>query len=129
MKTRQQSLHDEGGQSRAGKGGDTQKLDYVWVVEGAHQLALPHELARGFGQTSLQDGVDGFGGGGHRESHLFHCAIGPATNVGPSELNVRENERPQPGMVTEKTFSHCPPQGLAGGLALTVYLLPLLELA
>ena len=81
-----------------------------------------------FGQTSLQDGVDGFGGGGHRESHLVHCAIGPSTNVGPSELNVRENKRPQPGMVAEKTLSHCPPQGLAGGLTLTVYLFPLLEL-
>ena len=105
MKTRQQSLHDEGGQSRAGKEGDARKLDDVRVAEGAHQLALPHELARGLGQTSLQDGVDGFGGGGHRESNLVHCAIGPATNISPSELNIRENERPQPRMIAEKTFA------------------------
>ena len=107
MKTRQQSLHDEGRQSRVGKEGDAQKLDDVQVAEGAHQLALPHQFARGLGQTSLQHGVDGFGGGGHRESHLVHFAVGPATNVDPSELNVIENERPQPGMVAEKTFSHC----------------------
>ena len=49
---------------------------YVRVAKGAHQLALPHELAGGLGQTSLQDGVDGFGGG-HRESHLVHRAISP----------------------------------------------------
>ena len=102
MKTRQQSLHDEGGQSRAGKEGDAQKLDDVRVEECAHQLALTHELTRGLGQTSLQDGVDGFGGGGHRENY----AIGPATNVDPSKLNVRENKRPQPGVVAEKIFSH-----------------------
>ena len=100
MKTRQQSLHDEGGQSRAGKEGDAQKLDDVRMAEGAHQLALPHELVRCLGLildrpvALLQEGVDGFGGGGHRESHLVHSAIGPATDPGPSELNVRENERP-----------------------------------
>ena len=113
MKTRQQSLHDEGGQSRAGKKGDAQKLNDVRVAEGAHQLALPHELVRGLGQildrpvALLQEGVNGFGGGGHRESHLVHSAIGPSSDPGASELNVRENERPQPGMVAEKTFSHC----------------------
>ena len=106
MKTRQQSFHDEGGQSRAWKEGDAQKLDDVRVAEGAHELALSHELTRGLGNTSLQDGVDGFGGCGHRESHLVHCAVGPATNVGPSELNVRENERAQSGKVAEKTFGH-----------------------
>ena len=36
MKARQQSLHDEGGQLRAGKEGDAQKLDDVPVAEGAH---------------------------------------------------------------------------------------------
>ena len=50
MKTRQQSLHDEGGQSRAGEEGDAQKLDDVRVAYGAHQLALSHELGRGLGQ-------------------------------------------------------------------------------
>ena len=113
MKTRQQPLHDEGGKSRAGKEGDAQKLDDVRVTKCAHQLALPHELARGLGQifdspvTLLQEGVDGFGGGGHRESHLVHSAIVPSADPGASELNIRENERPQPGMVAEKTFSHC----------------------
>ena len=33
MKTRQQSLHDEGGQSRVGEEGDAQKADDVWVTE------------------------------------------------------------------------------------------------
>ena len=106
MKTRQQSLHDEGGQSRAGKEGDAQKLDDVRVEECAHQLALTHELTRGLGQTSLHDGEDGFGGGGHRENYLVNCAIGPATNVDPSKLNVRENKRPQPGVVAGKIFSN-----------------------
>ena len=68
MKTRQQSLHDEGGQSRAGEEGDAQKLDDVRLAYGAHQLALSHELGRGLGQLvrpSMQDGVDCFGGGFH----------------------------------------------------------------
>ena len=112
MKTRQQSLHYEGGQSRAGKKCDAEKLDDVRVAECAHQLALPHELARGLGQildrpvALLQEGVEGFGGGGHRESHLVHSAVGPSADPGSSELNVRENERPQPGMFTEKSHSH-----------------------
>ena len=81
----------------------------IRVVEGAHQLALPHELAHGLGQildcpaALLQEGVDGFGGGGHRESHLVHSAIGPSADHGPSELNVRENGRLQFGMAAEKT--------------------------
>ena len=49
MKTCQQSLHDEGGQSRAGEEGDAMKLDDVRVAYGAQQFALLHELARGFG--------------------------------------------------------------------------------
>ena len=84
---------------RARKEGDAQKLDYVRVANGAHQLELPQELARGLGQIPdrhvalLQEGVGGCGGGGHRESHLVHSAIGPSADPGPSELNVRENER------------------------------------
>ena len=95
--------------SRALKEGDAKKLDDVRVVEGAQQLTLPHELAHGLGQildrpvALLQEGVDGFGGGGHRESHLVHSAIGPSADHGPSELNVRENGRLQFGMVAEKT--------------------------
>ena len=109
MKTRQQSLHDEGGQSRAGEEGDAQKLDDVRVAYGAHQLALSHELGHGLGQLvrpSLQDGVDCFGGGFHGKGHLLHLAIGPAANGSTSELDVGENERPQLGMVAEKTFLH-----------------------
>ena len=112
MKTRQQSLHDEGGQSRAGEEGDPQKLDDVRVAYGAHQLALSHELGRGLGQLirpSMQDGVDCFGGGFHGKDHLLHLAIGAAANGSTSELDVGENERPQLGMVAEKIFLHfCP---------------------
>ena len=81
--------------SQAWKEGDAQKLDDVQVVESAHQLALPHELARGLGQildrsvALLQEGVDGFGCRGHKESHLVHSAIGPSVDPGTSELNVR----------------------------------------
>ena len=109
MKTRQQSLHDEGGQSRAGEEGDAQKLDDVRVAYGAHQLALSHELGRGLGQLvrpSMQDGVDCFGGGFHGKGHLLHLAISPAANGSTSELDVGENERPQLGMVAEKIFRH-----------------------
>ena len=112
VKISQQFLHDEGGQSRSGKESDAQKVDDVRVAEGAHQLALPHELASGLGQIPdcpvalLQESVYGFGGGGHRKSHLVHSAIGHSADPGSSELNVRENERPQPGMVAEKYFSH-----------------------
>ena len=62
--------------SRAGKEGDAQKLDDIRVAEGAHQLALSHELARGLGQilvrsvALLQEGVDSFGGGGRTSSTL-----------------------------------------------------------
>ena len=87
----------EGGQSRAGEEGDAQKLDDVRVSYGAHQLALSHELGHGLGQLvrpSLQDGVDGFGGGFHGKGHLLHLAIGPAANGSTSELDVGENERP-----------------------------------
>ena len=95
--------------SRAGKEGDAQKLDDDRVAEGAHQLALPHELARGLGQildrsvAVPQEGVHGFGGYGHRESNLVHSAIGPSADPGPIDLNVRENERLQLPMVAEKT--------------------------
>ena len=37
VQIREQSLHDEGGQSRAWKKGETQKLDDVRMAEGAHQ--------------------------------------------------------------------------------------------
>ena len=73
------------------------------------KLALPHELARGLGQildrsvALLQEGVDSFGGGGRRESHLVHSAIGPSADHGPSELNVRDNGQLQLGMAAEKT--------------------------
>ena len=104
MKARQQSLHDEGWQSRAGKEGDAQKLDDVRVAEGAHKLTFPHELGRSLGFS--QKWVDGFGGGAHRNDHLLHFAVGSATDIGASELDVGENERPQPWMIAEKLFSH-----------------------
>ena len=106
MKTRQQSLHDEGGQSRAGEEGDAQKLDDVRVAYGAHQLALSHERLGQLVRPSMQDGVDCFGGGFHGKGHLLHLAIGPAANGSTSELDVGENERPQLGMVAEKIFLH-----------------------
>ena len=104
MKARQQSLHDEGWQSRARKEGDAQKLDDVRVAEGAHKLTFPHELGRSLGFS--QKNVDGFGGGAHRNDNLLHFAIGPAADFGASELDVGENERPQPWMIAEKLFSH-----------------------
>ena len=113
MKARQESLHDEGWQSRTGKEGDAQKLDDVRVAEGAHKLTFSHELGDGFGQFGsrcpipfLQDGVDGFGGGAHRNDYLLHFAVGSAADSGASELDVGENERPQPWMIAEKLFSH-----------------------
>ena len=113
MKARQESLHDEGWQSRTGKEGDAQKLDDVRVAEGAHKLTFSHELGDGFGQFGsrctipfLQDGVDGFGGGAHRNDYLFHFAVGSAADSGSSQLDVGENERPQPRMIAEKLFSH-----------------------
>ena len=113
MKARQQSLHNKGWQSRAGKEGDAQKLDDVRVAEGAHKLTFPHELGDGFGQFCsrcpipfLQEGVDGFSGGAHRNDNLFHFAVGPATDFDASELDVGENKRSQAWMIAEKLFSH-----------------------
>ena len=119
MKTRQQSLHDEGGQSRAGEEGDAQKLDDVRVAYGAHQLALSHELGHGLGQlvrravvSFLQDGEECFGGGSHGKGHLFNPTVRPTSDSGASELDVGENERPQLGMVAEKIFLHYLPFSL-----------------
>ena len=90
MKIRQQSLHDEGWQSRAGEKGDAQKLDDVRVAEVAHQLTFPRELGRGFGFS--QKGVNGFRGGAHRNDHLLDLAVGPAADFLANEVNVGENE-------------------------------------
>ena len=88
---------------------------FVRVAEGAHQLTFPHELGDGFGQFCsrcsipfLQEGVDGFSCGAHRKDHLLYFAVGSATDSGTSELDVGENERPQPRMIAEKLFSHFP---------------------
>ena len=56
----------------------------------------------------LQEGVDGFGGGAHRNDYLLHFAVGSAADSGASELDVGENERPQPWMIAKKLFSHFP---------------------
>ena len=45
VQAREESFHDEGGQSRAGKEGDTHEMDDVRVAEAAQQLAFLHELA------------------------------------------------------------------------------------
>ena len=83
------------------------------MAEGAHKLTFSHELGDGFGQFGsrcpipfLQDGVDGFGGGAHRNDHLLHFAVGSAADFCTSELDVGENERPQAWMIAEKLFSH-----------------------
>ena len=67
---------------------------------GCSSVALLHELARGLARANprpfrplRQKGIDGFGGGGHRERHLVHSAIDTSADPGPSELHVRENER------------------------------------
>ena len=85
------------------------------MAEGAHQLTFPHEFGRGlrqFGVISLQKGVDCFGCGSHRNDHLLYFSVGSSTDSATSELDVGENERPQPRMVAEKSFSlsisHCP---------------------
>ena len=112
MKTRQQSLHDEGWQSRAGKESDAQKLDDVRVAEGAHKLTFPHELGRGLRQFGgrcipfYQEGVDCFRCGAHRNDHFFHFPVGSAADSGASQLDFGENEGSQPWMTAEKLFSH-----------------------
>ena len=97
MKARQQSLHDERWQSRARNEGDTKKLYDVRVAESAHQLTFPYELGRGFSFT--QNGVN-------RYDHLLHFTVGSTANFSASELDVGENERPQPGMIAKEVFSH-----------------------
>ena len=113
MKTRQQSLHDEGWHSRVGKESDAQKLDDVRVAEGAHKLTFSHELGRCFRLfasrsplSPLQEGVDCFRCGADTNDHLLHFSVGSAADFVTSELDAGENERPQPGMIAEKLFSH-----------------------
>ena len=110
MKARQQSLHYEGWQSRAGKETQAQKLDDVRVAEGAHQLAFPHELGRGLADCCDRDLgciqeeiVDLFGGAdGSRHSHLLHAAVGSCADCGTSEPYVGEQERLQLWIVAKK---------------------------
>ena len=103
MKTRQQSLHDEGWQSRAGKESDAQKLDDVRVAEGAHQLTFPHELGCGSADSAARDlsrvmeeVVDLFGcADGSRYGHLLHGAIGSGADFVSDLSYVGEHERSQ----------------------------------
>ena len=94
MKARPQSLHDKGGQLRAGKVGDAHKLDDVRMSEGAHQLALPHEPILYFGFVDLgvaleQVFVDGFGGAdGSSYDHFLHAAVGTGTDISASFSHV-----------------------------------------
>ena len=112
MKTRQQSLHDEGRQSRPGKEGDAQKFDDIRVAEGAHKLTFPHELGRGsadLGRGDLgavqEDVVDLLcGADGSRHGYLLHAAIGSGADSDASESHVREDERPQLRILGEKAF-------------------------
>ena len=67
-------------------------------------MTFPHEFGRGLGFS--QEVVDGFGCGAYRKHHLLNFTVGPATDFSTSELDVGENERPQPRMVAEKSFSH-----------------------
>ena len=101
MKARQQSLHDEGWQSRAGKETHAQKLDDVRVAEGAHQLTFPHELGGRLADLGRRDlgavqehFVDLFGGAdGSRHGHLLHAAVGSCADSDTSEPYVGEQER------------------------------------
>ena len=82
MKARQQSLHDEGWQSGAGKETHAEKLDDVRVAEGAHYLAFFHELRLNEGRVQ-ETVVDLFGGAdGSRHGHLLHAAVGSCADCG-----------------------------------------------
>ena len=101
MKARQQSFHDEGWQSRAGKETHAQKLDDVRVAEGDHQLAFPHELGGRFADLGDRDlgavkehFMDLFGrADGSRHGYLLHATVGSCANSESSEPYVGEQER------------------------------------
>ena len=102
MKARQQSLHDQRGQSRAGKEAHAQELYDVRVAEGAHQLTFPHKLGRRLVDfviknlgAVLEDVVDLFSRGAYRYGHLLHAAVGSSADSSASEPYVGEHERPQ----------------------------------
>ena len=83
------------------------------VAEGAHQLALLHELSRRPLDLSrrdrgavLEDVVDLLGGAdGSWYLHLLHAAVGARADSGASESHVRQHERPQLRMIAKK-ISH-----------------------
>ena len=86
MKTRQQSLHDEGWQSRAGKEGDAQKLDDVRVAEGAHKLSFIHDLRptrqMSSAGTPVECTMELFRGtDGSRHGHFAYSAEGSSANA------------------------------------------------
>ena len=92
MKARQQSLHDEGWQSGAGKETHAEKLDDVRVAERAHYSAFLHELRCGLADSGgrnvcrIQEKVvDLFGGAdGSGHDHLLHAAVGSCADCGTS---------------------------------------------
>ena len=113
VETRHQLLHDQCGHPRTGQETHAQKLDDVRVAEGAHQLALPHELARRLLDaltrhlSRVQEEVVDFLCGAHcsRNSYLLYAAIRASPNCRARGSGVGEKERAEVGMISEKSPS------------------------
>ena len=113
VETRHQLLHDKCGHPRAGQETHAQKLDDVRVAQGAHQLALPHELARGLLNALsrhlsrvLEEVVDLFcGAHGSRNGYLLYAAIRASPDRRARGSGVGEKERAEVGMIVEKSSS------------------------
>ena len=128
MKARQQSLHDQRGQSRAFKEAHAQELHNVRMAEGAHQLTFPHKLGRQFVDfftrnfgAVLEDIVDLFNDGTYRYRHLLYAAVSSSADSSASEPHVGERERSQHRVVTEKTCCHPLKSAVVNGRFCSVY--------
>ena len=116
VETRHQLLHDQCGHPRAGQETHAQKLDDVRVAEGAHQLALPHELARRLLDALarhlprvLEEVVDLLCGAHcSRNGYLLYAAVRASPYCRARGSGVGEKERAEVRMIVEKSSSHFP---------------------
>ena len=113
VETRHQLLHDQCGHPRVGQETNAQKLDDVRVAEGAHQLALPHELARRLLDAlaryliRVQEEFVDLLCGAHcsRNGYFLYAAIRASPDCRARGSGVREKERAKVGMIVEKSWS------------------------
>ena len=115
LETSYQLLHDQCGHPRVGQETDSEKLDDVRVAEGAHQLTLPHKLARCLFDALARDlprvqeeVVDLLCGARcSRNGYLYYTAVRAIPDSFTRCCGVGEKERAEIGMIDKKILRTC----------------------